>query len=137
MDNWRIALIVQSKEPSPYKIEKVQDLGPEAAGYLAAYLLPFVTVTQPSGKDLVAYGLFMAVVALIYTRSDLIQVNPSLYIIGRVATRIRTHDGLWFVLISKSRPCSGDTVQAASLRESVLVADEGASSGHGQVEPQS
>jgi hypothetical protein len=36
------------------------------AGYLASYLLPFLTVAEPSWRDLVAYGLFLAVTATVY-----------------------------------------------------------------------
>ena len=38
-----------------WPLTAVEDRGTEVAGYLASYLLPFLTVSEPSPRDLVAY----------------------------------------------------------------------------------
>jgi len=64
----------------------VKDASGDVAGYLATYLLPFVTVSSPSARDLVGYGILAAVIVAIFLRSELAQINPTLYLLGmRVA----------------------------------------------------
>jgi hypothetical protein len=50
-DNLRIAGLVQNKEPHRYKVEEIRDQGPEVAGYIATYLLPFVTVAEQGQRE--------------------------------------------------------------------------------------
>ncbi len=59
--------------PDPHEVTSVADRGPEVAGYVATYLLPFVTVAEPTGRDLLAYVLFLVVVGLVYVRSDMVK----------------------------------------------------------------
>lgn len=61
----------------------VGDAGAEVGGYLAAYLLPFLTVNEPDGQDVAAYAIFIAVVAVVWMRSGMVHINPTLYILGR------------------------------------------------------
>jgi hypothetical protein len=70
-----------------YPVSEVNDAGGEVAGFLPIYLLPFVAVPSPSVGDIVSYIIFAAVVAAIFIRSNLAQINPTLYLIGwRVAS---------------------------------------------------
>ena len=64
------------------KIVEVRDQGAEVAAYVGTYLLPFLMVPQPTGRDLVAYACFVAVVGVVYVRSSLIAINPLLYILN-------------------------------------------------------
>jgi|HubBroStandDraft_6_1064221.scaffolds.fasta_scaffold83222_2 hypothetical protein len=67
--------------------DRIDDASPEVAGYLASYLVPFVTVATPSTGDLVGYGIFFAVLLAIFLRSNMSQINPTLYVFGfRLAT---------------------------------------------------
>jgi hypothetical protein len=50
-------------EPSPHTVVEVSDQGAEVAGYLATYLPPFMTVPAPTGRDLIAYSLFLLEIA--------------------------------------------------------------------------
>ncbi|MFI6464503.1 hypothetical protein [Streptomyces sp. NPDC050538] len=58
-------------------------------GYLATYLLPFVTPTVPSGRDYLGYGVFFLSVFLIFLRSDMALINPTLYALGYGVYRAR------------------------------------------------
>lgn len=73
---------VRKTLPYEIAISSVEDVGGEVSGYLASYLLPFVTVSSPSPRDLVGYGIFLVVAAIVYVRSDLVRVNPTLYLFG-------------------------------------------------------
>ncbi len=66
------------------------DAGAEVSGYLAAYLLPFLTVAEPSPIDLATYAIFVLVAGLIYVRSGLMQINPTVYLLNRRVLRATT-----------------------------------------------
>lgn len=122
LDNWRIVHMVTRKEPHSIKVEAVHDQGAEVAGYLATYLLPFVTVAQPSGRDLAAYALFIGVTCLVYIRSEMVQINPVIYMLRRKVVSVTTSEGLKVHLITKETPERDDVLDAVPLRgEHVMV----------------
>ena len=65
----------------------VGDGGAEVSGYLAAYLLPFLTVAKPGPFDVASYVIFVLVAGLVYVRSGLMQINPTVYVMGRRVLR--------------------------------------------------
>lgn len=67
------------RRPSDTQLTIVADAGSEVSGYLAAYLLPFLTVADPDARDLAAYALFILVAGVVYTRSSLVHINPTMY----------------------------------------------------------
>jgi hypothetical protein len=107
--------------PGSYVVTNVEDRGAEVAGYLATYLLPFLTVPQPTVRELAAYGLFILVAGLIYVRSQMVQVNPLLYVFGLRLSSIQTEGGLSSYLISRSTPKVGSTLRAVRLRNYLLL----------------
>lgn len=74
-------------------VKAVVDRGAEVSGYLATYLLPFLTVSQPKVTDLIAYAVFLFVLGLIYVRSEMVQINPTLYLLGRRVLHVTTTSG--------------------------------------------
>jgi hypothetical protein len=77
---WIVPRVAQQRT---YPVDAVQDASGQVAGYLATYVVPFVTVPSPSAADLVGYCIFAVVVLVIFMRSDLAQINPALYLLGR------------------------------------------------------
>ncbi|MGI8576276.1 MAG: hypothetical protein ACR2MA_13350 [Egibacteraceae bacterium] len=75
------------ERPSNTALTITGDAGADVSGYLAAYLLPFLTVADPSATDLVAYAIFVAVAGLVYVRSGLMQINPTVYLMSRKVLR--------------------------------------------------
>ncbi len=108
-------------QPDPHRIETVADQGAEVAGYLATYLLPFVTVTEPSTRDIVGYGLFMVVVGIVYVQSNMVQINPLLYLFGYRLTTVTTGDGWLGVLVSRGQPRPGSAVLASRLQNTLAL----------------
>jgi len=105
----------------PITVDEVSDAGPEVAGYLASYLLPFLTVAQPSGRDLAAYVIFLLVTGLIYVRSEMTQVNPTMYILGRRVVHIRTTGGWDGHVITRSSVEPGMSLRTVTLNDAVRV----------------
>ena len=86
----------------------VQDASGEVAGYLATYLVPFVTVPSPSAADLAGYCILAVVVLAIFLRSELARINPTLYLLGwRVASITTGETGYYVVCRRVPRPATG------------------------------
>ena len=63
--------------------------GWRGGGYLATYLLPLLAVTPRGFGDWAAYMMYGAVAAVVFVRTDLALVNPTLYVLGwRVVSAI-------------------------------------------------
>jgi hypothetical protein len=116
----------------PLRVFSVRDAGAEVSGYLATYLLPFVTVSDPNAADLLAYVLFLLIAALIFVRTTMIQVNPTLYLVGYRVFQINcepiappTRGAVAHIegyLITRGKPpMVGDTPLLRTLRDTVLV----------------
>jgi hypothetical protein len=112
-----------------HTLVSVRDAGAEAATYLAAYLLPFLTVAEPSVRDILAYAGFLLVAAVINIRSAAVQVNPVLYLL-----RYRVLSVTWVTdesvtdkksfhayMITKHSRYEGDKVKVTRFSDDVLV----------------
>lgn len=107
--------------PGEHTIVSVQTGGTGASSYLAGYLLPFLTVSRPTTIDLVAYGVFLLVALLVHLRTEIIQVNPTLFIFGWRIYGFTDSKGLQGHIISKKRVVAGDTVKAHRMTDDVLL----------------
>jgi len=61
--------------------DEISDQGGNAAGYLATYLLPFIGLVPADWGDWAAYGAYFLVAGLVFIRTDLTFVNPTLYVL--------------------------------------------------------
>ena len=118
---WIVLHISGKTAPEPVTVRDVSDAGPEVAGYLATYLLPFLTVAEPTGRDIAAYVIFLVVTGLIYVRSEMTQINPTLYVLGRKVTKISTSGGWSGYVIARSSIEPGDVVRLIPLNKEVEV----------------
>jgi len=118
---WIVFGVTRKTEAEPIRIADVTDAGSDVAGYLATYLLPFLTVAEPTTRDVIAYMIFLLVTGLVYVRSEMTQINPTLYILGKRVVAITTDKGWSGHLVATSPPHVGDVVQAVSLNALVRV----------------
>lgn len=102
-------------------IASVNNAGGEAASYLAGYLLPFVTVSQPSVRDVLAYIAFIIVAGVVHSRTSAIQVNPLLFLLGWKILQVTTDSGASVFLITRVAHFTGDTVRTSRLGDDVRV----------------
>ena len=110
-------LVPRLAQPRSYPVDFVDDAAGEVAGYLATYLLPFVAVPSPSAADLAAYCIVGVVIAVIFTRSELARINPTLYLLGWRVAVIGTGAARCYLVCRRlPRPgTSVDAVRAAGL----------------------
>lgn len=119
---WIVFVVSRRSAADPVRVETSRDAGAEIAGYLATYLLPFLTVAEPSWRDLTAYAIFLVVTGLIYVQSEMTQVNPTLYLMGRRVVHVTTDGGWQGFLVVKSRSLTREhPIRVASLNQSVRV----------------
>jgi hypothetical protein len=105
----------------PHVLTTIQDAGPEAASYLAGYLLPFLTVSTPTVRDVIAYAGFLVVAATIHLRSSVAQVNPLLYLLGYHVVSVTDNQGLSAYMITRHLVPAGERVLATRFRDDILV----------------
>lgn len=116
LDTWRITLKAKSGlEPHDITVQSSDDTGGEVSGYLASYLLPFVTVPSPGWRDLLAYTLFLLVGLVIYVRSDLVRVNPTLYLFGYRVLKVHYNEGKQQYLVTRIAPEAGQIVSVVDV----------------------
>lgn len=118
---WIVYGITARTGAEPVTVAEVHDAGPEVAGYLATYLLPFLTVSEPSGRDITAYAIFLLVTGLIYVRSEMTQINPTLYLLRCRVISIRTSGGWSGHLVARDPVEPGMTVRTVPLNGAVRV----------------
>lgn len=107
--------------PGPHNITSVRQAGTEAASYLASYLLPFLTVSTPSVRDVLAYTGFLIVAAAVYLHSSIMQINPLLYLLGYQVLEVTDDRGLTGYLVTRRRVRAGDLVMASRFRDDILI----------------
>ena len=88
----------RAAQPRDYPVEAVDDASGEVAGYLATYLVPFVTVSSPSVGEVIGYGILALVVLVIFLRSDLARINPTLYLLGRRVASVKAGQSTYYVV---------------------------------------
>jgi hypothetical protein len=112
----------RGKGRASFQVTEVEDSGPEVAGYLASYILPFVALDQPAPELAAAYIIFLLVAAIVYVQSDMVQINPVFYLLGRRVQKITTTADSWQAyVITKRRVLANETIQATTLTQGVLV----------------
>ena len=107
--------------PSPFTITEIGDHGAQVAGYLATYLLPFLVIERPSLGDLAAYASFIGLTGLIYIRSAMTEINPTLYLLRRSIARINTAEGFSGYAILRTTVDVDDTFRAVHLDDRLLL----------------
>ncbi len=67
---------------------RVEEQGAAAAGYLPTYLLPFIGPNPGTVGGWIGYGIYLAVLFVVFLSSDFALVNPTLYVLGRRVVRV-------------------------------------------------
>jgi hypothetical protein len=105
VDGLRLVRAGRGKSPKTVSFLEVRDSGDQVAAYLATYLLPLLAAPAPTVGDLVGYGIYAFVIAIVTVRSDLIHVNPTVYVLGwKIATVTRQDGREQYALCQKSPP---------------------------------
>jgi hypothetical protein len=113
-----------SELPSDSELRISGDGGSDVTGYLASFLLPFLTVARPDVRDLAAYVTFIAVLAVVYVRSDMVQINSVVYLLRWRVQRatLSTGDSRTEVfVITRSDRRVGEPLRAERFSDRVYI----------------
>jgi hypothetical protein len=81
-----------------------------------------VTVAQPGWRDLVGYAIFLAVAGAVYIRSGMLQVNPTLYLLGWRVFAVSLGPDWTGYALSRSGIAGGQTVEVRRVTDRVFMA---------------
>jgi hypothetical protein len=85
------------------------DEGGEVAAYIATYLLPFIGFEVTGWRGLAALAIYFVVLFVVFMRSDLALVNPTLYLTGwRVVSARRGQHRVLMLVPNGITVSSGD-----------------------------
>lgn len=104
-------------------ITAIRPAGEGASAYLAGYLLPFLTVSNPSTRDLIIYVGFFLVAFAVTTKTGVIQVNPTLFLLGYNIFAVADDTGAQRYLLARTREniTPGTTVMTSRMTNDVLL----------------
>lgn len=96
-------------------VRKPKDQGGFAAGYLASYLLPFLGAGGFNYGDYLAHGIFFLVLWVIFVRSDLALLNPTLYLLGWRIAECEGKTGNRVLLLCRYAPAEGEQIRVVKF----------------------
>jgi hypothetical protein len=113
VDCWRLLRGARKRSKSVLTVSELVSQGGSVSSYLATYLLPFLGNLPQGAGDWIAYLLYFAVALIVYVKSDLALINPTVYVFG------------WQIFHGKLGSKSGLIVSNAELanNDEVLVSE--------------
>jgi len=123
VDGYRITYGQLRKGRHKAVFSKVDDQGKEVSGYLATYLLPFLTGPPDSGWKAAAFLVYFLVAWVVYINCDMLLINPTLYLLGWKVFRgeRQAHS---VVILAKSLPPVNIPFDAVSFAGGIVKFDE-------------
>jgi len=80
--------LIRSGTSFNLSVSHAEPLRESSAAYLATYVLPFLLIDLSDSKAVIAAGLFVLIIGVIYVRSRLIYLNPMVALAGYVLWRL-------------------------------------------------
>jgi hypothetical protein len=110
----------------PLAIATASPRDSDVLAYVASYLVPFASVNADTGKERIALGIFVALVAVLYVRSELFYINPLLAAVGYRVFAVETPGGTPVVLLCRRRFIRPDSeVRAVRISDCVWMEKKG------------
>jgi len=100
--------------PQLARIGSAADAAEEVAGYLASFILPFATLSAPTGRDLVAFAVFGVFLAAAYLHSGRLALNPWLFFARHRIYEVNVGNGPELLLAHRA-PSVGDELKLMRL----------------------
>lgn len=116
-----LMFVVTSAQPQDYRAEDASSGAEELAGFIATYLLPFIMVGDVSDLDLLAYGLYFVIVAIVCLRGGFLHLNPLLALFGFSIYTVNTLKGRRLLVLSRDAIARGDTFEGRELCTDIIL----------------
>lgn len=110
----------------PSLVTKVEDYNYEHLTFLTTYIIPLICFNLASTRYVVALGILLIVIGVIYVRTDKFYANPTLAVLGyklyKIDLKTRSGEKSNIILITKDRISSDDQIHTLALDEKVYYA---------------
>jgi len=107
----------------PSKIIKIEDVNYEHLTFLTTYIIPLICFNLESTRYVIALGLILIIIGIIYVKTDKFYANPTLAVLGfrlykiDIQTRVGIKENI--VVITKDRLSESDQIRTLNLDEKV------------------
>ncbi|WPN57132.1 anti-phage protein KwaA [Pseudomonas sp. P9_31] len=106
------------------RVVKIEDVNYEHLTFLTTYIIPLICFNLTSVRYLLALGVLLFIIGVIYIKTDKFYANPTLAVLGfrvykvNLQTRVGLIEGI--VVISKERLAMGDQISRLGLDDKVF-----------------
>lgn len=107
--------------PVTVTVTSISRKGAEVMSYIFSYLIPFIAMSWDKPKDALSLGIIFAVLGLIYVNSNMIHVNPMLYVFGFKLYEIENGRGEIFSLLTRNRIWRQKNLSVVKVGEDILL----------------
>lgn len=111
--------------PMTGKVKERHGRGSEVMGYIASYIVPFVTFPLGGWQQIVTLLIFLFMLGIVYVNSDdMIRINPMLNMLGYRLYEVSLESGLdgeTYALITRHHVNRGDTLKLVTLENGIFV----------------
>jgi hypothetical protein len=120
-----LKLVVPKINTVPVRVREVQARDIDTMSYIAAYILPFLTFTLDSWKQILAIVFTFAIFGFLYVNSSMISINPTLNLLFRYHLYdivVEGKEDEHFFLLSHRKRLPGSTLmEVVDLGVGILV----------------
>jgi hypothetical protein len=102
------------------KMDRVEDISSVNLGYFAAYVIPFLATDFASISDVISFCILLAIIGVMYMKSDLVYMNPTLALLGFNIYKISI-DKDDLVLITRRRKNDLATAKVIRIATTVFI----------------
>jgi hypothetical protein len=104
------------------KITERQEKEGDVMGYVASYLVPFVTLPLNGWQQISTLLIFILVLGIIYVKSSMIRINPMLSILGYSLYDVTfENDSDSYSLFTRRRIKRGETVRIVDVGRGIFL----------------
>jgi hypothetical protein len=123
IDGIRLTYGQRRKAHHKASLTGIRDRGGDVSGYLATYLLPFISDPPGGWVELCVYLLYFVVAWVVYVRSDLVLINPTLYVLGWHVVEGKRPTSEIVLLLCRDTPADGEQVKVVGLLKALVRTD--------------
>jgi hypothetical protein len=110
--------------PQPGRVVSAREAAEEVSGYLTSFILPFATLSAPTGRDLVAFAAFGVFLAAAFLQSGRLALNPWLFFARHRVYEVHLGNTPELVLARRA-PSAGDDLRLTRLARGLYYARGG------------
>ena len=108
-------------EPWSVKVVDYRLRGDEVMGYIAAYLIPLVSLDLTDGRQRVAAIIIVALFWYLYVTTDMLHINPTLHILGFRVYDVTLEGSGNFRLIARAGLHRADLLHVVKMDAGLLI----------------